>query len=62
MSEPIFERDGYMKRWYKDSITGPDGLTTPEHRAEMAATIRSMIRHNRNGQLFWISFYAGGEE
>lgn len=66
MSEPepepgIFERDGYMKRWYLDTIVGPDGRTTPDHRAEMASIIRSMIRHNNKGQLFWASFYAGGD-
>jgi hypothetical protein len=57
----IFEHDGYMKRAHKTRITGPDGLTTEEHRAEMASLIRTMARHNRKGQLLWASFYAAGD-
>lgn len=57
----VFERDGYMKRAHKACITGPDGLTTHEHRAEMASIIRTMARHNRKGQLLWASYYAVGD-
>ena len=54
----IFESDGYMKRAHKAKITGPDGLTTEDHRADMDELIHMLSQANRAGKLLWVDYYS----